>query len=384
MQVNLEQMLRFMLECKASDLHLRAGAPPLMRVHGILRPLENQKLSVQDMQEIADHILTDSQKAKLQTELSADSSYSIERFMRFRVNVFQQRNSLAAIFRSISTAIPTVESLGLPQIIKTFSDKSQGLVLVAGPTGSGKSTTIASMIEYLNQTKSLHVITIEDPIEFLFLDNKSYITQREIGIDTPSFEIALKNAMRQDPDVIFVGEMRSLDTITTAISASETGHLVFSTIHSNNAYETVSRIVDAFPVELRNQVRTQLADVLLGAISQRLVPRKDGKGRVAAVEILIASPRIKELIAKNELKDIRGEIENSVTIHRMQSLEQSLVALIANKMVTYEDALKLALVPNEMTLMMDQMGINKTGDFHLDMDIMITQGGKEDEPRVIC
>jgi twitching motility protein PilT len=328
--------------------------------------------------------LTDSQKAKLQTELSADSSYSIERFMRFRVNVFQQRNSLAAIFRSISTTIPTVESLGLPQIIKTFSDKSQGLVLVAGPTGSGKSTTIASMIEYLNQTKSLHVITIEDPIEFLFLDNKSYITQREIGIDTPSFEIALKNAMRQDPDVIFVGEMRSLDTITTAISASETGHLVFSTIHSNNAYETVSRIVDAFPVELRNQVRTQLADVLLGAISQRLVPRKDGKGRVAAVEILIASPRIKELIAKNELKDIRGEIENSVTIHRMQSLEQSLVALIANKMITYEEALKLALVPNEMTLMMDQMGINKTGDFHLDMDIMITQGGKEDESRVIC
>ncbi|MCX5895127.1 MAG: PilT/PilU family type 4a pilus ATPase [Proteobacteria bacterium] len=360
--MDLNQMLYSMAEHRASDLHIRVGAPPLLRIEGVLKPLEQPKVTIEYAEEMFHAILTDVHKEKFQKEFSLDTSYSIKDFRRFRVNVFLQRGTISFAFRSIPTSIPTIESLGLPQVLKTLCDKPYGLVLVAGPTGCGKSTTLAAMIEYINQTQAKHIITIEDPIEFAFSDSKSFITQREVGLDTPSYDIALKDALRQDPDVIFLGEMRNVETISTVLSATETGHLIFSTIHAKKAFDTVSRIVDAFPAELRSQTRIQLSNALLGAVSQRLVPRKDGKGRVAAVEALIASPRIKELIEKNQLKDIREEMEKSVTLYRMQSLEQSLIALIANKIVSHEDALKVTLMPEETKLTMDQMGISETGD----------------------
>ncbi len=363
MAIDLNQMLYHMVDNKASDLHIRVGAPPLMRIDGSLRSIDlYREFTTEDTEEIFNIIVTNGQKEKFKKGFSIDTSYSIKNFQRFRVNIFQQRGSISFAFRNIPAAIPTIESLGLPQVLKTLCDKPHGLVLISGPTGCGKSTTLAAMIEHINQIETKHIITIEDPIEFAFADRKSFITQREVALDTPSFEVALKDALRQDPDIILLGEMRSLDAISTVLSATETGHLIFSTIHANSAYESIARIVDTFPVDGRTQIRVQLSHALLGAISQRLIPQKDGKGRIAAVEFLIASPRIKELITKNQLNEIRDEIEKSVTLYRMQSLEQSLIALIANKMINYEDALSVTLRPEEMKLMMEQMGIDESGD----------------------
>jgi twitching motility protein PilT len=375
--MDLNQLLNIMFEKKASDLHLRVGAPPLLRVDGVLHPMGENKLGPPDLNEIKDLILTEKQKNALEEEFAVDSSYSIEGFKRFRVNVFYQRGTIAMVFRNIATTIPTIESLHLPQVLKTFCDKPQGLVLVAGPTGSGKSSTLAAMLQFINLTRRVHVIAVEDPIEYLFRDNKAFVTQREIGTDTPDYETSLKNALRQDPDVMLIGEVRTMDTMQTALSAAETGHLVFTTVHANSSYEAISRIVDTFPGDLRPQVRKQAAEVLLGSIFQRLVPCIDGKGRVAAVEILVKSPRIKELIEKNEMKYIREEIERSVSVHRMQSFEQSLVALLANKIIKYEDALSITLLPGEMKLMMDKMGINENGD------IMEKKGGIEDGTGIV-
>jgi twitching motility protein PilT len=360
--MDLNLMLQNMVKCSASDLHIRAGAPPLLRIEGVLQPVEHPVITRHDTENIFHALLTDTQKERFSREFSLDMSYAIENLRRFRVNVFQQRGSMAFAFRNIASAVPTIETLGLPQVLKTLCDKPYGLVLVAGPTGCGKSTTLAAMINHINQTSSRHIITLEDPIEFSFRDDRSFITQREVGLDTPSFEVALRDALRQDPDVILLGEMRTIDTMSITLSATETGHLVFSTIHANSAYETIARIVDVFPAEMRPQIRIQLSHALLGVISQRLLPCRQGKGRVAAVEILIASPRIKELIAKNQLQEIRDEMEKSVSLYRMQSLEQSLIALIANKMITGEDALPVTLMPEELKLTMDQLGITATGE----------------------
>jgi twitching motility protein PilT len=360
--MDLNQMLHNMVDYRASDLHLRVGAPPLLRIDGHLRPIDHREITIEDTLQVFDIVVTNGQRDKFKNGYSIDTSYSIRNFQRFRVNIFQQRGSISFAFRNIPAAIPTVESLGLPQVLKTLCDKPYGLVLIAGPTGCGKSTTLAAIIEHINQTESKHIITIEDPIEFTFTDNRSFITQREVALDTPSFEVALKDALRQDPDIILLGEMRSIDAISTVLSATETGHLIFSTIHANSAYETISRIVDTFPADSRAQIRIQLSHALLGAVSQRLISRKDGAGRIAAVEIMIASPRIKELIAKNQLKEIRDEMEKAVTLYGMQSLEQSLIALIVNKVITYEDALTVTLMPEEMKLMMDQMGIDESGE----------------------
>jgi twitching motility protein PilT len=361
--MELNQLLHYMVEIKASDLHIRVGAPPLLRIDGNLKPLDNhQDVTIEDTENIFNIVVTNGHRDKFKHGYSIDTSYSIRNFQRFRVNIFQQRGSISFAFRNIPAAIPTIESLGLPQILKTFCDKPYGLVLIGGPTGCGKSTTLAAMIEFINQTTSKHIITIEDPIEFTFTDCKSFITQREVALDTPSFEVALKDALRQDPDIILLGEMRSIDAISTVLSATETGHLIFSTIHANSAYETISRIVDTYPADSRAQIRIQLSNALLGAVSQRLISRKDGNGRTAAVEVMITSSRIKELIAKNQLKDIRDEIEKSVTLYGMQSLDQSLIALIANKIITYEDALAVTLMPEEMKLTMDQLGIDESGE----------------------
>jgi twitching motility protein PilT len=360
--MDLILMLQNMVKSSASDLHIRAGAPPLLRIDGVLKPVEHPAVTRQETDEIFNALLTDIQKERFCREFSLDMSYVIENFRRFRVNVFQQRGSVAFAFRNISSDVPSIESLGLPQVLKTLCDKPYGLVLVAGPTGCGKSTTLAAMINYINQTATKHIITIEDPIEFSFKDNLSFITQREVGLDTPTFEGALKDALRQDPDAILLGEMRSIDTMSITLSATETGHLVFSTIHANSAYDAIARVVDVFPAEMRHQIRIQLSNALLGIISQRLLPCRDEKGRIAAVDILIASHRIKELIVKNQLREIREEMEKTVSLYGMQSLEQSLIALIANKMITREDALMVTLLPEELKLTMDQLGITASGE----------------------
>ncbi len=375
--MDVDKLLYKMVETKGSDLHLRVGAPPLLRIDGQLNPQTDEKLSPENLKELTDKILTEKQKNLLAEQLAVDSSYAIESFMRFRVNVFYQRGTLAAVFRNIATQIPTIEDLVLPQVLKTFCEKHQGLVIVSGPTGSGKSSSLAAMLQFINMTRRVHVITIEDPIEFLFRDDRAFITQREIGIDTLDFESGLKNAMRQDPDVMLIGEIRSLDTITAALSSAETGHLVFSTIHANSSYEVISRIIDMFPPDIRSQVRKQLSDVLIASIHQRLVPRRNGKGRVAAVEILIRNSRIRELIEQNEIKDIREEMERSVSVHRMQTLEQSLVALIANNIIGYKDAASITPFPGEMKLAMDQMGISEYGG------ILENKGGKDDGEGII-
>ena len=368
--MNLDHLLTTMYDKNSSDLHLRVGAPPLLRINGILNQFGEEKLTTPDLKELREIVLTEKQKKILENELAVDASYSIEGFKRFRLNVFFQRGTLGMVFRNIATEIPTMESLDLPLVLKTFCRKPQGLVLVAGPTGSGKSSSLAAMMQHINETERLHVVTIEDPIEFLFRDKRSFITQREVGIDTNSYEDALKNAMRQDPDVMLVGEIRSMETMKTALNAAETGHLVFSTVHANSSYEAISRIVGAFPVQSRDEVRRQLGDVLIASLFQKLIPSADGKNRKAAVEILIKTPRIKKLIDDNELQDIRKEIEDSVVLHKMQTIEQSLIALIANKKIRYEDAVHASLLPGELRLQMDQLGINEKGD------ISFYKGGK--------
>jgi len=363
--IGIDDLLRKMIERRASDLHLRVGAPPIFRVDGVLQAFGEERLTVDWLNGVANQILTDRQKQILRDELAVDSSYSIESFTRFRLNVFYQRGTVSLAFRNIFTSVPTLESLDLPIVLASFCEKPQGLVLVSGPTGAGKSSTLAAMLQYINMTRAVHVVTIEDPIEYLFRDQKAFMTQREIGVDAPDYETALKNALRQDPDVILIGEIRNQNTMITALNAAETGHLVFTTVHANSSYEAISRIVDTFPGDTRQLVRKQLADVLIASIYQRLIPRSDGKGRVPAVEILIRTPRIKDLIEKNELREIREEIERSVTVHRMQSFEQSLIALIANKVITYQEALNTTLLPGEMKLAMDQLGIDEQGNIRI-------------------
>lgn len=352
-----------MIEQGASDLHLRAMSPPILRIEGKLFPSDIPPLSIEEIDTIAHSIMNDTQKKKFRLQHSIDTSYSVPGVGRFRLNIFRQRGTTSLVFRNIPFSIPTIESLGLPQKIRSFCNKPQGLLLVTGPTGSGKSSTLAAMVEVINETSKLHIITIEDPIEFLFKHNKSIITQREVGIDTPTFSHALKDALRQDPDVILIGEMRDIETTAIALNAAETGHLILSTMHSNNTYEAVSRIIDIFPNSQQNQVKIQLSNVLLGAISQRLVNKVDGKGRIPAVEILIGTPAIRKMIAYSQYKDILEQIEKSVIHYGMQSLEQSLLALLANKMITLDEARSVTLRQGELDLMREQIGISEEGGF---------------------
>jgi twitching motility protein PilT len=362
MAYQLNDLLKNMFELKASDLHLRVGAQPVYRIDGDLKIHGEERLTAEWLMAAKEMVLTEKQKKILYEELAVDSSYAIESFTRFRVNVFHQRGTLSMAFRNIFTKVPTIEGWGLPTVLATISQRPQGLVVVCGPTGSGKSSTLAAMLQSINESRTTHIVTIEDPIEYLFRDDKSFITQREVGVDTVGYETALKNAMRQDPDIILIGEVRGVDTMQTALSAAETGHQVFTTVHANSSYDAISRIVDSFPGDVRHLVRRQIAEVLIASIYQRLLQRRDSDGRIAAFEILIKSPRIRELIDKNELKSIREEMERSVTINRMQTLEQSLVALIANKMISFKDALNATLLPGEMRLLMDKVGIGEDGE----------------------
>ena len=361
--MDLIQLLQSMKDQGASDMHLHAMCPPILRIEGKLLRTDDPPLSIEEIDIIAQSIMSTIQKKSFQVKHSADTSYSVRGLGRFRVSIFRQRGTTSLVFRNIPFSIPTIESLNLPLSIKSFCNKPQGLILVTGPTGSGKSSTLAAMVQVINETRNLHIISIEDPIEYLFRNKNSFITQREVGIDTPSFSHALKDALRQDPDVILIGEMRDIETTSIAMNAAETGHLILSTMHSNNTYEAVSRIIDMFSKDQQNQIKIQLSNVLLGAISQRLIKSVNGNGRIPAIEILIGTPAIKKMIAQSQYKDILDQIEKSVVHYGMQSLEQSLIALLANKMITSEEARNATLRQGEFDLMREQLGISEKGGF---------------------
>jgi twitching motility protein PilT len=352
--LELDNLLRLMTSKGASDLHLKPTRPPLLRINGRLMPVESEPLRPADIESMLLAILTPPQKAKLEERLAVDIGYGVSGLARFRGNIYMQRGTLAASFRRIPYEVQKMEELELPESLLDFCKMNQGLVLVTGPTGSGKSTTLAAFIHYVSRNRPVHVITIEDPMEFLFTDDVASISQREVGTDTTDFTEALRNAVRQDPDVIMVGEMRDRETISTVITAAETGHLVFSTLHTNSATQTVDRILDSFPSDQQAQVRAQLAMVLKGVVSMQLVQREEG-GRVPALEILKASPKITKMIELGETAALLEEVEGSVRYYRMQSMNQSLLALLAHGTITYQEAMDQSSDPEDLSLKLRKM-----------------------------
>ena len=353
--MELKELLMFMTKKGASDLHIKSMRPPLLRIQGRLIPVKSTPLTPDEVGQMVESVLSPVQKDKLERNLSVDVGYGIPGVARFRCNFFMQRGTTAAVFRRVPFEIQNITELKLPDVIDTFTDFPGGMVLVTGPTGSGKSTTLAALIQKISKTRACHVVTIEDPIEFLFSDDKATISQREVGTDTPSFKEALRNCVRQDPDVIMVGEMRDLETMSTAITAAETGHLVFSTLHTNNAAQTIDRVIDSYPVDQQHQVRSQLALVLRAIVSMQLINRADGNGRLPVVEILVNSPKISKHIEAGEIKEISEEMENSVSYYRMQSMNQSLIALLAHNQITYELAVDASLDPDDLSLKLRKM-----------------------------
>ena len=360
--MDLNQILVEALSQEASDVHIKEGAPPIFRVNGILKPWAKLKpFDHNDLSKMAFGLMNDWQKERFIKNREVDMGYEVHGLGRFRINVFQQRGKLRIALRIVPYQIKNLKELHLPSVISNIAMEQRGLVLVTGTTGSGKSTTLASMIDIINDNRNCHIITIEDPIEFVHEDKKSIIDQREIGSDTNTFSSALRVALRQDPDVILVGEMRDFETIETALTAAETGHLVLSTLHTLNAVETVTRIISVFPPYHQKQVRLQLAGVLKGVISQRLVPRADGTGRVPAAEVLVSTARVREcIVEKDKTNEINDAISKGLTTYGMQSFDQSLMFLMQEKLITYEEALKHCTNPDDFALRVK--GILATSD----------------------
>ncbi|TAL24656.1 MAG: type IV pilus twitching motility protein PilT [Nitrospirae bacterium] len=360
MEVN--ELLKIAVSQSASDLHIKVGSPPIMRVHGELRPMPStSKIAPEDSLKLAFSVMSPGQRELFKKKNDLDLAYSVPGLGRFRCNVFIQRGAVGIVFRVIPVNIPTIEELQMPEVLKKIAMESRGLILVTGTTGSGKSTTLASMIDYINTNRTNNIITIEDPIEFLHRDKRSIINQREVGADTESFAKALRAALRQDPDVILVGEMRDFETIQICLTAAETGHLVFSTLHTIDAAETVNRIISVFPPYQHKQVRTQLSSSLKGIISQRLMPRADGKGRVPAAEILVATITVKECILDpDKTKMLPDVIAQGAVHYNMQTFDQSLFGLYKSELITYEDALRGATNPDDFALRVK--GIQSTSD----------------------
>jgi len=360
--MELNEVLQVALRGGASDIHLKAGLPPMFRVDGSLVPLKDaRRLPPEEISRMAFGIMNDYQKEKFKAQNELDLAYGVPGLGRFRVNVFQQRGTIGVVLRVIPFKIATIDQLLLPKVLEKVAGEQRGLILVTGTTGSGKSTTLAAMVDHINSSETCHIMTIEDPIEFLVRDKRSIVNQREVGVDTLSFAQALKSALRQDPDVILVGEMRDLETIETALTAAETGHLVLSTLHTLDATETIARIVSAFPPHQQKQVRLQLGSVLRAVVSQRLVPRADGKGRVAAVEVLVANSRIREMIEdKDRTKEITQAISQSFTTYGMQTFDQSLMGLFKQNLIAYEEALRQCSNPDDFALRVS--GISGTSD----------------------
>ncbi len=357
-EYDLNKILQIAVKGNASDIHIKAGLPPIFRVDGSLVPLRDAKrLSPEDIGKMAASMMTKYQKAEFEETLDLDMSHGVPGVGRFRVNIFQQRGSIGIVFRVIPFKVRTPDELMLPQVVKDIAEERRGLVLVTGATGSGKSTTLASVVDFINRNRTDHIITIEDPIEYLIRDKKSIINQREVGTDTRNFNRAVRAALRQDPDVIMLGEMRDLETIEIALTAAETGHLVLATLHTVDAAESVNRIVTAFPPHLRDHARYQFANLFKGVISQRLVPRADGKGRVPAVEVMIATARIQEMILEEATtRSITEQISKGVDNYGMQTFDQSLMNLLQNGMITYEEALAQSTNPDDFALRVSGVG----------------------------
>ncbi len=360
--LNIDTLLRTACENKASDLHLKVGNYPYLRVDGELRALtQYPRLSSEDMLNMAFSMMTNRQKQKFKENAELDMAYGVAGLGRFRVNVFQQRGNVGMVLRVIPTKIRTLEELLLPHVIDKICQEKRGLVLVTGTTGSGKSTTLAAMVDRINSTRTDHIITIEDPIEFLHRDKKGFCNQREVEVDTPSFGSALRAALRQDPDVILVGEMRDLETIQTALLAAETGHMVFSTLHTMDATETIQRIIAVFPPPEQKQIRLQMASTLKAIISQRLVRRADGIGRAPAVEVLITTEYIRDcIINPDKTRLIHDAISSGTSQYAMQTFDQSLYELYTQGLITLDEALGNSTNPDEFKLRI--AGISNTTD----------------------
>ncbi len=348
--MDIDAVLRELERQNGSDLHLKVGRPPLFRVRGELLPTEMPSLQEEDLKAALYKMMSPRLIKEFEETMEADFSYSVAGLARFRVNVFVQRGQIGSVMRLIPLEVPTVESLGLPPVLNKIADAENGLVLVTGPTGSGKSTTLAAMIQHINLSRPVHVMTVEDPIEFVYTDEMATINQRELGLDTGALGNALRAVLRQDPDIILMGEMRDPDTIRFGITAAETGHLVFATLHTNDATQTLDRILDTMPPEARDMVRSQLSIILVGIICQRLPRRADGSGRIAAQEILYNSPNISQLIAENKTRLILRAIAEG-SYYGMQSFNQALHKLVQQGFITQDEALSHSDSPEDLTLM---------------------------------
>jgi twitching motility protein PilT len=364
--MHIDELLKIAIEKDASDLHLKAGNHPMIRIHGTLTPLLNYpRLSPNDTTELADMVMTDYQRKKLKEDLDIDLAYSLPGFGRFRGSIFNQRSTLAIALRIIPMEVKTIRQLLLPEVLEKVSFYQRGLVLVTGTTGSGKTTTLAAMIDYINTYRRENIITIEDPIEYLHKDKKSTISQREVGTDVSTFSRGLRATLREDPDVILVGEMRDLDTIETAILAAETGHLVLSTLHTLDAPESINRIISVFAPHHQRQIRLQLSSILKAIISQRLIPRMDGQGRVPAVEIMINTPYIQECIQDRERTGlVRDAIATGVSQYGMQTFDQSIYQLYRDGYISFEQGMRYSTNPDNFKLRV--MGIQSTLDLALE------------------
>ncbi len=358
--VSVQELLALVLEQDASDLHLTAGAHPTIRLHGDLKPLENYpKMDPEQLRRMIYSILAQRQRERLEQDLELDVSYSLPGKARFRVNVYFQRDAVGAAFRLIPFAIRSLEELGLPEVVGDFARLVRGLVLVTGPTGSGKSTTLAALVDVVNTERAVHIMTVEDPIEYLHRHKAAIVNQRELGADTLSFASALKHVLRQDPDVILVGEMRDLETIQTAVTAAETGHLVFATLHTQDAPQTIDRIIDAFPPHQQQQIRVQLATTLQGVVTQQLLQTWDGQGRVVAAEVMVATPAIRNLIREAKVHQIYSAMQAGAQ-YGMRTMDKSLAELVATGKISVELAKQRCHDPQELDRLL--IGAGRVGN----------------------
>jgi twitching motility protein PilT len=359
--MNIRSVLEKMIAARASDLHLKAGTPPVVRVDGVLYTLDEPAPSSQELREVYQQMLNEEQRAHFTTHHEIDFAFGVAGLARFRANIFMQRGTPALALRHVPVEVPTIEDLGLPPAIRDLAFSPRGLILVTGRTGSGKSTTLAAMIDTINRTTTRNMITIEDPIEFLHRDRLSFIHQREVGLDTASFQDGLRYVLRQDPDIILVGEIRNLETMSTALMAADTGHLVMSTLHTTDVVQSIQRVISFYPPHQHDEIRQGLASNLRAVVSQRLIPRRDGAGRIPAVEVMVTTPTIREyILAPEKIPMLHTLISEGVTQYGMQTFDQSVLALLREGLITEEEALRNCNNPNE--LMLKLKGFASTSD----------------------